>query len=402
MAKPTPPKEEQKTMVLPAPDERLKRFGTLRVAKPKNSEVQVEEEWVAIQRQVFENWVKYHLSKRPPLVFKDLRKDFSDGTQLVALLEILSKQNVSHNRNPKTKFQKIENVNKAIDFMKQNQVVFRGFGAEYIVDTNNPKVPLALVWSLLQKFQVNVGRKDDDLLKWVNERLSPYGQQRKDFESPSWNDGIALSYLVNLYVPQSNLVDQLTNDNIDNLAKAFTIAEQELGIPTLFHPEDLAACKIDDKSIKAYISFFRLLEEQNPDFQPGNLKILDRSQRTKPEEKPAPPPESPRDPLNQLLREIRHRMHCLVDNDKKKELKDKKVTKTPEYAMKQATKQKTALEAIEKKMKDLNKIAEENKELKVKLDAETEKSVKLEKKILLKKKIKLNFKRKIMKKKYNN
>jgi len=270
VSKPAP--KQTTTLVLPTPEERLKKFGTLRVVKPTGTDI--EEEWVAIQRQVFENWVKYYLSKRPPLVFEDLRKDFADGTQLVALLEILSGKNLAHNRNPRDKFQKLENVNIALQFMRDSQVIFRGYGAEDLVNATNPKVPLAIVWALLQKFQVNIGGKgiDDDLLKWVNERLAPYGQERKDFQSPSWSDGIALSYLVNLYVPNCNLVEELTTDNADNLIKAFLVAEKDLGIPVLIHPESLAACKVDDKSIKAYVSFFRLLEAKQ-DKKPEQIQV---------------------------------------------------------------------------------------------------------------------------------
>jgi len=318
VSKPAP--KQTTTLVLPTPEERLKKFGTLRVVKPKGTEV--EEEWVAIQRQVFENWVKYYLSKRPPLVFDDLRKDFADGTQLVALLEILSGKNISHSRNPRDKFQKIENVNIALQFMREAQVIFRGYGAEDLVHATNPKVPLAIVWALLQKFQVNIGGKkgmEDDLLKWVNERLSPYGQERSDFQSPSWSDGVALSYLVNLYVPDSNLVEELTTDNADNLTKAFLIAEKELGIPVLIHPESLAACKVDDKSIKAYVSFFRLLEAKQ-ERKPEQIQVALK----KPIEK-KPPPESPRDELNELLRENRHRIQVI--NGKQTELKKKESSK---------------------------------------------------------------------------
>jgi len=332
--KPAP--KQTTTLVLPTPEERLKKFGTLRVVKPTGTEV--EEEWVAIQRQVFENWVKYYLSKRTPLVFDDLRKDFSDGTQLVALLEILSGKNISHNRVPRDKFQKIENVNIALQFMKDSQVVFRGYGAEDLVHATNPKVPLAIVWALLQKFQVNIGGKgvEDDLLKWVNERLSPYSQERADFQSPSWCDGVAISYLVNLYVPDCNLVEDLTTDNADNLTKAFLVAEKELGIPILIHPESLAACKVDDKSIKVYVSFFRLLEAKQ-DKKPEQITV--KKPVPPVEKKPPPKPvESPRDDLNELLRENRHRIQVL--NGKTTELKKKKAPKGPEYAMKQAKKTK--------------------------------------------------------------
>jgi len=63
--------------------------------------------------------------------------------------------------------------------------------------------------------------------------------------------------------------------------------------------------------------------------------------------KKKPPPESPRDELNELLRENRHRIQVI--NGKQTELKKKKAPKGPDYAMKQAKKQKDELDKVSQK-----------------------------------------------------
>ena len=76
-----------------------------------------------------------------------------------------------------------------------------------LVTGQNPKCPLALVWGLLQKYQFteeddNAGAPDE-LLAWVNERLSPSGMNVKSFRAPEWQDGVVLSAIVHSITPET-------------------------------------------------------------------------------------------------------------------------------------------------------------------------------------------------------
>lgn len=72
-----------------------------------------------------------------------------------------------------------------------------------------------------------------------------HGIEVKDF-GPSWRDGVAFQSVVHAIRP--DLVDMEVvrrRSNRENLEEAFTLAENELGIPRLLDPEgafDLSCC----------------------------------------------------------------------------------------------------------------------------------------------------------------
>lgn len=54
----------------------------------------------------------------------DLSTDFSDGIRLIALVEVLAGKKIgTYNKRPKVRAQKIENVNIAIQFLKNEEKV---------------------------------------------------------------------------------------------------------------------------------------------------------------------------------------------------------------------------------------------------------------------------------------
>ncbi|BHF67250.1 Nesprin-1 [Sparganum proliferum] len=83
-----------------------------------------------------------------------------------------------------------------------------------------------------------------------------YNLDIKDF-GPSWRDGVAFNAIVHSINP--NLVDmqEVANcSNRENLHRAFSLAEEELGIPKLLDPEDVDVDKPDEKSIMTYVAQF--------------------------------------------------------------------------------------------------------------------------------------------------
>jgi hypothetical protein len=63
-----------------------------------------------------------------------------------------------------------------------------------------------------------------------------------------------LSLLVALISPQTK--------PLQNVTRAFEVGEKELNIPRLIQPDHLADGKVDDRSVKTYVSFFPLVEQQ--------------------------------------------------------------------------------------------------------------------------------------------
>jgi filamin len=74
--------------------------------------------WKKIQQNTFTRWANEHLK----LVNKridDLQNDFSDGLNLIALIEVLSHKKLPrHNKKPQFRSQKLENVSVALDFLE--------------------------------------------------------------------------------------------------------------------------------------------------------------------------------------------------------------------------------------------------------------------------------------------
>src|SRR5688572_21704687 len=80
------------------------------------------EDWVAIQNKTFTRWANSYLSKRNAEI-KDLSVDFQDGTKLGALLEVISNERLNKlNATPKIEIQKLENLNKCIQFLKDKGI----------------------------------------------------------------------------------------------------------------------------------------------------------------------------------------------------------------------------------------------------------------------------------------
>ena len=93
------------------------------------------------------------------------------------------------------------------------------------------------------------------LLGWVNASLPKNGI--RNFTT-DWNDGRNLSALVDYckpgLIPDHASLDP--NNHLENVTKAMDIAEQELNVPQVLHPEDLAVDKPDELSVMTYISGF--------------------------------------------------------------------------------------------------------------------------------------------------
>jgi hypothetical protein len=85
----------------------------------------------------------------------DIASDLSSGENLILLLQVIGDESLGKfSRNPRIRIQKIENVNKALEFIKSRGVQLTNIGGEDIVDANE-KLILGLIWSIILRFSIS-------------------------------------------------------------------------------------------------------------------------------------------------------------------------------------------------------------------------------------------------------
>ncbi|XP_037687881.1 calmin isoform X2 [Choloepus didactylus] len=261
--------------------------------------LQVERE--NVQKKTFTRWINLHLEKcNPPLEVKDLFVDIQDGKILMALLEVLSGQNLLHEyKSSSHRIFRLNNIAKALKFLEDSNVKLVSIDAAEIAD-GNPSLILGLIWNIILFFQIkeltgNLSRNspssslspgsggtDSDssfpptptternaaisvkdqrkairtLLAWVQRKTRKYGVAVQDFAG-SWRSGLAFLAIIKAIDP--SLVDMkqaLEDSTRENLEKAFSIAHDALHIPRLLEPEDIMVDTPDEQSIVTYVAQF--------------------------------------------------------------------------------------------------------------------------------------------------
>ncbi|KAL6631173.1 calponin homology domain-containing protein [Neocallimastix sp. 'constans'] len=228
--------------------------------------------WERTQIKTFTNWINNKLAMKGCKSITNLDTDLSTGERLIELLEIIGGESLGrYNKNPKLRLQRIENVNKALEFIKSRGVSLTNIGAEDIVDSN-PKLILGLIWTIILRFTIAEISEEglnakEGLLLWCQRQTADYKPEVnvKDFTF-SWKDGLALCALIHHNRP--DLLDYNSLDKSDakgNLTKAFEVAEKELNIPKLLDVEDfIDVPKPDERSVMTYIAqYFHAFSAQN-------------------------------------------------------------------------------------------------------------------------------------------
>ncbi|KAJ2776472.1 alpha-actinin [Coemansia interrupta] len=217
--------------------------------------------WETVQSKTFTKWVNARLAEHelPPL--NNICTDFSDGTALIHLLEIIGDASLGRfNHNPRMRIQKVENVNLALDFIRSRNISLTNIGAEDIVDSNH-KLILGMIWIIILRFTIEDINEEglsamDGLLLWCQRKTAPYKEVDVTNFSYSWQDGLAFCALIHRHRP--DLLDYHALDKRDahgNTALAFEVAERYLGIPQLLDVEDVVdAAKPDERSVMTYVA----------------------------------------------------------------------------------------------------------------------------------------------------
>uniref|UniRef100_A0A3Q3L7B8 Microtubule actin crosslinking factor 1 n=1 Tax=Labrus bergylta TaxID=56723 RepID=A0A3Q3L7B8_9LABR len=241
--------------------ERRKRKSQDSVLDPaERAVVRVADERDRVQKKTFTKWVNKHLIKVRKHI-TDLYEDLRDGHNLISLLEVLSGVTLPREKG-RMRFHRLQNVQIALDFLKQRQVKLVNIRNDDITD-GNPKLTLGLIWTIILHFQISeiyVSGESGDLtakeklLIWSQQATEGWPGLRCVNFSSSWSDGRMFNALLHRYRP--DLIDMEVvsrQGNRENLEQAFEIAES-LGVTRLLDAEDVDVPSPDEKSVITYVS----------------------------------------------------------------------------------------------------------------------------------------------------
>ncbi|NXG40626.1 UTRO protein, partial [Psilopogon haemacephalus] len=226
-----------------------------------------------VQKKTFTKWINARFSKsgKPPV--KDMFTDLKDGRRLLDLLEGLTGKPLPKERGS-TRVHALNNVNRVLQVLHQNNVELVNIGGTDIVDGNH-KLTLGLLWSIILHWQVKDVMKnimsdlqqtnsEKILLSWVRQSTRPYSQVNVLNFTTSWADGLAFNAVIHRHKPELFSWDKvLKMSPVERLEHAFSTAKNHLGIEKLLDPEDVAVQLPDKKSIIMYLtSLFEVLPKQ--------------------------------------------------------------------------------------------------------------------------------------------
>ncbi|KAJ8009626.1 hypothetical protein DPEC_G00090860 [Dallia pectoralis] len=248
----------------------------------------------AVQKKTFTKWINAQFSKTGKLPIKDLFSDLQDGKKLLELVEGLT-GNILTKERGSTRVHALNNVNKVLQVLNQNNVDLVNIGGTDIVDGNH-KLTLGLIWSIILHWQVKDIMKDimsnlqqnnseKILLSWVRQCTRTY----KDYVNvlnftTSWADGLAFNAILHFFRPDAMSWDRVLSLNVvDRLDHAFTVAKDQLAIERLLDPEDVAVQLPDKKSIIMYVtSLFAVLPKDVTMEAIREVETLPRRYKTEP------------------------------------------------------------------------------------------------------------------------
>ncbi|XP_041927418.1 spectrin beta chain, erythrocytic isoform X1 [Alosa sapidissima] len=222
----------------------------------------------AVQKKTFTKWVNSILA-RVSCRISDLYLDLRDGRMLIKLLEVLSGERLPKPTKGRMRIHCLENVDKALQFLREQRVHLENMGSHDIVDGNH-RLILGLIWTIILRFQiqdiiVETGQADqretysakDALLLWCQMKTAGYPNVNITNFTTSWKDGMAFNALIHKHRPDLVEYVKLQKSNpTHNLQHAFNVAEQKLGVTKLLDPEDVFTENPDEKSIITYVVAF--------------------------------------------------------------------------------------------------------------------------------------------------
>nr|CAD2203664.1 unnamed protein product [Meloidogyne enterolobii] len=177
----------------------------------RNRIKQLKDERRDIQKKTFTKWCNTYLS-RARMEVQDLFADLGDGIMLLKFLEIISGESLGKPNRGRMRVQKIENINKSLEFLKQKKIQLENIGAEDIADGNEHLI-LGLIWTIILRFtieNIEIEAKEsgerkhakEALLLWCQRKTAGYPNVRIDNFSSSWRSGLAFCALIHSHHPE--------------------------------------------------------------------------------------------------------------------------------------------------------------------------------------------------------
>ncbi|KAI2800805.1 hypothetical protein BLOT_012377 [Blomia tropicalis] len=263
---------------MPVDDKPIRRGSKAKQGKPgeededwMDKDLAEDAVWKKIQQNTFTRWANEHL-KTVNKHITDLATDFSDGIRLIALVEVLAGKKIgNYNKRPKVRAQKIENVNIALQFLK-NEEKIRIVNIDSI-DVVDGKVKLicGVMWMLILHYSISMPMWEGEDESMYKEKGGPTPKQRllgwiqnkvpdvpiNNFTS-DWNNGIALGALVDSCAPGlcPDWDKWKPQDGLKNVTQALKTAEEYLNVAPLVAPEEMVNPKVDELSMMTYLSQF--------------------------------------------------------------------------------------------------------------------------------------------------
>ncbi|KAL8593939.1 hypothetical protein ACOMHN_021791 [Nucella lapillus] len=211
---------------------------------------------VQIQRTTFKNWVNEQL-RASGLGVKELRTDFTDGVNLVTLVEALTGRSIPGAlRKPTNHYQKLQNITVALDTVAKDGVKIINIDSQAVLE-GNMKLILALVWLMVLRYQGGLGSAQQG--RWMVAWLQAVLPERPVHNlTTDWNDGTALHALLEFckpgIAPHWQSLDK--EDKLNNCRQALMLAQEHFDIPLVLLPEDLSSPLLDERSNLLYLSYF--------------------------------------------------------------------------------------------------------------------------------------------------
>jgi len=219
---------------------------------------EVRKRWEQMQIKTFTKWCNMHLAKKGSSI-EDVTTGFRDGVKLIELLEVIGEASLGkYNKKPRMRLHMIENLNKALAFIKERGVNLVSIGSEDICD-GNVVLTLGMIWTIILRFAISDLSEEglsakQGLLLWCQKKTKGYRDvDVKDFQD-SFKDGLAFCALIHKHRPDLLDYDSLSKENPrENLDLAFDVAEKNLGIPKLLDTEDMLSLpRPDERSVMTY------------------------------------------------------------------------------------------------------------------------------------------------------
>ena len=201
---------------------------------------------MVLEVKAFERWATHVLEPRG-IVINDLSKDFCNGLNLIYLVEALTgKIPARFNANPRLPMHKGENINHAIDILKNEKNV-------KLFQPDSNKIVEGNVNEILSLFTATydglyAGIKKVDLVNWVKKTISDISEISFTNKLSNWSDGNILCALLSKVVPSAPSYSSIDKSNAVNIA--FETMSNN-GIFCILTPEEFQ--QGDERSIQMQI-----------------------------------------------------------------------------------------------------------------------------------------------------